>query len=115
MDGRIQLPVNDFLQKRFGAEYVDTITEAGPNLILFEQKEEVIIEAILLRLHISINIHKSVGVAVVGHYDCAKNPLGKDEQTAHTKKAIEFVKKHYNNIEVIGMWVNENWEVVELS
>ena len=29
IDGRVQLPVIRYLQKRFDAEYVDSITEAG--------------------------------------------------------------------------------------
>jgi len=36
IDGRIQLPVIEYLKIRFNVEYVDTITEAGPNLILSE-------------------------------------------------------------------------------
>lgn len=37
MDGRVQLPVIKYLQDRFKVQYVDTITEPGPNLILAEQ------------------------------------------------------------------------------
>jgi hypothetical protein len=36
MDGRVQLPVIDYLRKRFGVEHVDSVIEAGPNLILAE-------------------------------------------------------------------------------
>jgi hypothetical protein len=34
MDGRVQLPVNAYLRERFGADFVDTITEPGPNAVL---------------------------------------------------------------------------------
>ncbi|RKX75878.1 MAG: hypothetical protein DRP87_13470 [Spirochaetes bacterium] len=34
MDGRVQLAVIKYLQRRFDVDYVDTITEPGPNLIL---------------------------------------------------------------------------------
>jgi len=29
MDGRTQLPVNEFMRRKLGVAYVDTITEAG--------------------------------------------------------------------------------------
>ncbi len=37
MDGRVQLPVIKYLQKHFNVDYVDSITEPGPNLILAKQ------------------------------------------------------------------------------
>ena len=74
MDDRVQLPVIKYLQKRFDAEFVDSITEPGPNFILSEQRDSVSIQSILERLRISIERHKSIGIAVVGHHDCAGNP-----------------------------------------
>ena len=115
MDGRIQLPVIKYLQKKFSAEYIDTITEAGPNLILHKQEEYLVIQSILERLEISIDVHKSKGIAVVGHYDCARNPAPKEVQIEHIKSAIEFVKMHYNEVEIIGLWVDETWEVEEVA
>ena len=43
MDGRVQLPVIKYLQKRFNVEYVDSITEAGPNLVLSEHKNYILL------------------------------------------------------------------------
>ena len=37
MYGRVQLPVNKYLQKRFNVEFVDTITEAGPVFIISDK------------------------------------------------------------------------------
>ena len=115
MDGRVQLPVIRYLQQRFNVEYVDTITEAGPNLILSKQKNREAIHSILERLKISIENHNSVGVAIVGHYDCAGNPAPKDEQIKHLQKAIQFLQKHYESVEIIGLWVSDKWEVQEVS
>ena len=117
MDGRIQLPVIRYLQKRFNAEYVDSITEPGPNLILAEntnKTNKTLIEFILARLKISIEHHHSIGVAIVGHHDCAGNPAPKQDQIVHIKKAIEFLRHQYGDIEIIGLWVNENWEADEI-
>ena len=114
MDGRIQLPVIKYLQKKFSAEYVDTITEAGPNLILHKQEEDLVIQSILLRLKISIEVHNSKGIAVVGHYDCAKNPTPREVQKEHIKGAIDFIKNYSDGLAIIGLWVDENWEVSEI-
>jgi len=115
MDGRVQLPVIGYLQKRFNAEYVDTITEAGPNLILSEQKDRDAIQSILERLRISIEHHNSVGVAVVGHYGCAGNPAHKDEQIKHIQEAIQLLQEHCGSVEIIGLWVNDDWDVHEIT
>ena len=115
MDGRVQLPVIKYLQKRFNVDYVDSITEPGPNLILAKQTNFNIVESIFERLQISVGHHGSVGIAVVGHYDCAGNPATKEEQTVHTLDAIRYIKRRYSNIDIIGLWVDKNWKVSELS
>ncbi|RMI03503.1 MAG: hypothetical protein D6681_09820 [Calditrichaeota bacterium] len=113
MDGRVQLPVMEYLQRRFDALYVDSITEAGPNRILAEQQDAV--ESILERLKISVNKHHSVGIAVVGHHDCAGNPAPKEQQEVHIRRAVRFLKERFEGIQVIGLWVDENWKVQEIA
>ncbi len=114
VDGRVQSPVIRYLQKRFNVDYVDSITEAGPNLILSEYKNMVSIEAIFNKLKISIEKHNSVGIGIVGHYDCAGNPATQDHQIRHILKAIKLIRQYYQNIEIIGLWVDKNWEVHEI-
>lgn len=114
MDGRIQLPVIKYLQERFKVDYVDSITEPGPNLILAQQTDINIVESIFNRIKISVDHHGSVGIAVVGHYNCAGNPATKEEQTVHTLNAIRCIKRRYSDFEVIGLWVDEHWKVSEL-
>jgi len=55
-----------------------------------------------------------MGVAIVGHHDCAGNPALKDDQIKHIQKAIKFLKQQYESIEIIGLWVDKNWEVHEV-
>lgn len=115
MDGRVQLPVITYLQKRFDAQYVDSITEAGPNLILSEQKRTASIQAILQRLKISVENHESTGVAVVGHHDCSGNPAAQNNQITHIQKAIEFLRQHHPDLEMIGLWIDRDWEIHEVD
>jgi len=115
MDGRVQLPVIWYLQRRFQAEYVDSITEPGPNCILANQTDRVAVESILERLHISVERHHSAGVAVVGHHDCAGNPAGKEEQNEQTQSALTFLRRHHSDVPMIGLWLDGDWRVVELG
>ena len=115
MDGRVQLPVIKYLQKRFNVEYVDSITEAGPNLILSEGKNIDSIQGILNRLEISVKKHNSIGIGIVGHHDCAGNPTTRDIQIAQIQKAIKMLRRHYENIDIVGLWVDKNWEVHEVA
>jgi len=115
MDGRVQLPVIDYLQKRFNAEYVDVISEPGPNHIPAKKTNFNLEESIFDRIEISVNQHHSIGIAVVGHHDCAGNPAPKADQISHVRDAIKVVSQRYSGISIIGLWVDENWEVSEIQ
>jgi hypothetical protein len=115
MDGRVQLPVIQFLKERFNANYVDMITEPGPNLILSKQTEKDKINSIINRVEISLKKHHSKGIAIVGHHDCAGNPAEKDHQVSHIQKSIKFFKKQYRDIEIIGLWIDADWRVSEIK
>jgi len=73
------------------------------------------VESIFKRLKISVNHHGSVGIAVVGHYACAGNPATKEEQTVHTLDAIRCIKNRYSDLEIVGLWIDENWKISEFS
>ncbi|MFW6414820.1 MAG: carbonic anhydrase [Thermodesulfobacteriota bacterium] len=115
MDGRVQLPVIRYLQDRFNALYVDTITEPGPNLVLGKQTDEFLLSSILKRINISVQKHFSVGIALVGHYDCAGNPAAREEQEQHLISGIQFLSQQYLNIPIIGIWVDESLQVHEIE
>ena len=111
MAGRIQLPGIAFLQHYFNVKFVDTITEAGPIRILAAQQEMRLVQSIMDRVRTSVNVHNSEGIAVVGHYDCAGNPVTREEQIKQIDKSITYIKKHYPHVPVIGLWVDENGQV----
>jgi carbonic anhydrase len=115
MDGRTQTPVNEWIRNKYGVDYVDTITEPGPNKILAENKDKSALESIKNRINISVNKHKSTTIAIVGHHDCAGNPTDQETQKKHTLEAIKTVSSWGFNVNVIGLWVNENWEVSEVK
>ena len=113
MDGRAQLPVIRYLKDRFGADYVDVVSEPGPNRVLAEGSDAGTIESIVERVKISVDQHGSVGIAVVGHHECAGNPAARSEQAQHTKAAVHYVRSRFDGVPVIGLWVDEGWKVSE--
>ncbi len=115
MDGRVQLPVITYLQDRFDAEYIDTITEPGPIRILAEQSDQSQLASILSRIEISIQKHGSRHIAIIGHHDCAGNPVSKEKQIGQIHKAVAFIRQEYPKVEVMGIWIDEKWRIHEIK
>ncbi len=114
MDGRVQLPVIEYLQDRFTVEHVDSITEAGPNLLLAKRTNDDVVQSILRRLRISLERHASVGIALAGHHGCAGNPATRQEQEQQLVAGTAFLRSQYPTVPIIGLWVDENWDVHEV-
>ncbi len=111
MDGRVQLPVTEWLKNTYRVDYVDMITEPGPNKILAENVDTILIESIKKRVAISTGKHGSQLIAVIGHHDCAGNPTDRKTQTRHITDAARIVQSWNKSASVIGLWVDEDWEV----
>lgn len=115
MDGRVQVPVIEWLKQNYNKNYVDMITEPGPNLILAENEDSGVVKSIKERVGISVNKHGSNTVAVVGHYDCAGNPAERKGQIKQIKTAIDRMEDWELGVEFIGLWVNRAWEVEKVA
>ena len=111
MDGRVQEPVIRYLKKHFEVDYVDMITEPGPDGILSEEQEGFRVNSIKQRLDISINKHGSKIILMVGHDDCAGNPVDKETHIVQSLNSAARIKKWYPDVEVIPVWINDRWEV----
>ncbi|MFC2009020.1 carbonic anhydrase [Chloroflexota bacterium] len=109
MDGRVQVPVNEWMRSRYGVAYVDTVTEPGPIKILAELQPDSAVESIKQRTDISVHKHGSSVIAVVAHYDCAGNPVDKDTQMGQLALSIAQVKAWGYDVPIIGLWVDEEW------
>jgi carbonic anhydrase len=112
MDGRIQLPIIDWMKQTYRADFVDMITEAGPVKNLAEVPGEN--ESIKKRLAISVHQHGSKFVAVVGHHDCAGNPVGRQTQLKQLYAAIKTIQSWGYPVTTIGLYVDENWQVHQI-
>ena len=108
MDGRVQLPVITWIKAKYPVDFVDVITEAGMDGVLAKQED---ISEILRSIKVSVNLNKSTRLFVVGHYDCRGNPI--DEKRHHQEiiDAVLRLKPLWPAQEVIGLWVNGQWQV----
>ena len=112
MDGRIQIPINDWIKKNYSVDYVDTITEPG-----VEKKitENIDVEQIKSKAEISIYKHKSDVIVVSGHHECAGNPVSKEEHLAQIKNSIGVIESWKFPAKVLGVWVNDQWEIEQIK
>ncbi len=115
MDGRVQVPVTEYLRKRYKVSYVDMVTEPGPNGILAINKDQASIESIRRRVSISTGKHGSKHIAISGHHDCAGNPVDKETHLSQVRSAMKVVKSWGFDAEVIGLWVDDKWKVSEVK
>jgi hypothetical protein len=115
MDGRVQLPVIEYLRRRLGLPYVDSITEPGPILSMSEDPTGEVARSILRRVTRSIEKHGSHVVAVVAHYDCGGNPAVESAQREQLAKSVDLLAEQFPSVTIIGLWVNEQWRVSEVT
>ena len=108
MDGRIQIPLTNWIKENFSVDYVDTITEPGIDKLVADNTD---LESIKTKVGISINKHESELIVVSGHYDCAGNPVSNDEHITQIKKGIEVISSWNLGVKVVGVWVDDTWKI----
>ena len=108
MDGRIQIPLSNWIKKNYSVDYVDTITEPGVDKKIAAGLD---LESIKTKVDISVNAHKSKLIVVSGHYDCAANPVSDEEHIALVKKGVEALSSWNLDVKLVGVWVDKDWNV----
>ena len=115
MDGRVQVPVLEWLKKHYDLDYVDTVTEPSPELILAENSDNVTIQSIKKKLEISVSRHNSNLIAITAHMDCADNPADIGTKKEQISKAVRTVQSWKYGVQVIGLFVNDDWDVMQID
>jgi carbonic anhydrase len=105
IDGRVQLPMINWIKKKYLVDYVDTITAPGIDKVISDDG----IESIKKSVMISVSNHKSSHIVISGHFGCAGNPVSDEEHFAQIKKSVEIVNSWNLNVDVIGVWIDENF------
>ena len=112
MDGRVQLPVLTWIEANYPVDFVDVITEAGMDVVLAKQEN---ISEVLRSIKVSVHLNKSTRLFVVGHYDCRGNPVDEKRHREEITDAVNRLKPLWPDQEVIGLWVNSQWQVELVS
>ena len=110
IDGRVQIPVLKWMHQHAGVEFTDLVTEPGPDRVLSSYQITQLL-SIKERVGVSVRAHHSQLIAVVGHHDCAANPVSEEEHRKQIELAVKMVKTWSTGAKLIGLWVNEKWEV----
>lgn len=110
IDGRIQRPVNDFLLAKFEVTYLDTVTRAGMIKYLNSSYDPAT-AAIVVDLNSSIRAHSSKDLALVAHQDCAGNPIDDDTQLRQLDDGVDYFRRRYPELGVVGVWVDTGMNV----
>jgi len=112
IDGRAQAPVADWIKLNSHVHYVDMITEPGVDKVLAEGKS-AITSSIYEKTRVSIDRHQSRIVAVVGHFDCAANPVSVEEHKQMIAESVELLLTWNLGVRIAGLYVNE-WSAIDL-
>lgn len=115
MDGRTQLPLDDYLRQLPNLDYVDTVTEPGPVRTLAEEPDSPTTQSTLARLDISMKKHGSRCIAIAGHHDCTGNPASERRQKDQLLVAREFLRVPYPAAKALVLWVDAAWSVVSVG
>lgn len=115
IDGRVQIPVLEYLKAHSDADYFDACNEAGPVKILSERVDTCRMVALKEQIRLSVEDHGSRIITLVGHYDCTGNPVDRERKVEQMKDALSYLQRAYGEeILYLGLYVNENWKVEEI-
>lgn len=114
MDGRVQIPVIEWMKENYDLDFVDVITEPGPDAVM-SSGNVMSVASIRSRIEISIGRHGSGVVAIVGHHDCAGNQVSREIHLDQIERSVQVIRGWGMPVEVVGLWVNEDWHVERLG
>jgi protoporphyrinogen oxidase len=111
IDGRTQTPVLDWMRLHLNVDYVDLITEPGPDKVLALETEAA--AAIIKKVKFSVSAHDPSAIAIAAHHDCLGNPVSREEHLDMVRQAVTKIQSLGMGVRVVGLWVNE-WGWVDL-
>ena len=115
VDGRVQLPVIAWVKEKYQVDYVDMITEPGPDKLLSENKQNSQIELVKKKVEISLKKHGSKLIVLAGHHDCAGNPVDEKRHREEILNGVKVIKSWNLDAKVLGVWVNSKWIVSRIA
>jgi carbonic anhydrase len=102
IDGRIQRPLDEWVRNHLDVEYLDTITEPGPEAVLTTTGERCL-EVLLEKVQISQQAHGSATLVIAGHADCAGNPVSAEEHRSQLRQSATRLAGWLPNTRIIAV------------
>lgn len=104
IDGRIHGPLVDWLRHTLSVDYVDLITEPGPERALTQSwRRELDVKE---RVQVSVRAHGTRVAALVAHHGCAANPSPEQEQLRELRQAVERIRGWQLFADVLALYVD---------
>ena len=113
IDGRVHLPIINWLMREHSVDYVDIITDAGVDGSLSDYHSGSNYTVWLKsRVAISIEKHGSDTVVISAHHDCAGNPVTKEEHIKMLGRCVANIQGWGFGIKhIVSIWVDDKWKV----
>ncbi|HEX5734457.1 MAG TPA: carbonic anhydrase [Blastocatellia bacterium] len=111
IDGRVQIPVLDWIKLHLNVDYVDLITEPGPDQALALSTD--IRARIFEKVCLSLKVHDPIAIAIAAHWDCIANPVSMQEHLDQIREGVRIIESWRLRRRAVGLWVNE-WGYVDL-
>lgn len=108
VDGRVQTPVLEWMKRELPGELVHAVNEPGPDGSLAGGEGAARIEGIVDLLATQTTVH---AIAVAAHHDCLGNPVDAETHRDQLARAVERVAGWGHADRVLGLWVDDAWEV----
>ena len=105
IDGRYRRCLVDWLSDHYRADYVDLVTEPGPDNVLTDEFSDAAAD-VRRRVDVSISAHASKAIAIVGHDDCAGNPVGPETHRSQIERAVGVLRGWYPQLPILGAFVD---------
>ncbi|HKG88837.1 MAG TPA: carbonic anhydrase, partial [Nitrososphaeraceae archaeon] len=94
---------------------VDMVTFPGADGLFSKGDRSEEIALIRRAVSISTEKHGSRIIAVVGHYDCAGNPVTREHHYMHIRIAMREVSSWNMHAQIIGLYINDKREIEEVK
>ena len=99
MDGRALAATHTWLKANYAVDYIDSITEPGMDAWIQSVSDEGRV-SLKRKIEISTKGHGSRIIAVVGHDECAGNPVTPSVHAEDTKKALSVIHSITEELEI---------------
>ncbi|MFG2063125.1 carbonic anhydrase [Micromonospora sp. NPDC048871] len=106
IDGRIQRPLEEWAREHLDVDYLDTITEPGPAAVLTATGESHL-TAVLEKVAVSQRAHGSGTLVIVGHADCAGNPVSADEHRDQLRRSVARLARRLPGTRILAVHADQ--------